>query len=253
MNSTLGPRRFALPLLAVLVVGCVMALMFYPMIKMSPTNLPFAVLSLDEGAQTPQGEVNAGEQMASGLLESAADEGEDTPIAWERVDSQEELDAALADNEFYGALTIPADFTAGQAAAQSGQGEASAVHVVLDNAKSPIMASQLQGRMSAILEQQGIPADVEVINAGDAGSSSASPMAGMMSQQIGIMPLMIMSLVASVLPTRVLPRAQARSAGGRFGALGAQVGLAAATSLIAALTTGGCSTGSSRRTRRSGR
>jgi hypothetical protein len=37
------------------------------------------------------------------------------------------------------------------------------------------MASQPQGRMSAILEQQGIPADVEVINAGDADGSSAPP------------------------------------------------------------------------------
>ena len=237
MIQKLGPARFVLPALVVILVGCVMSLMFYPMIAMSPKELPFAVLNLDEGATTPQGDVNAGEKMVQGLLESSADEGEDAPIAWEIVDSQDELDEVLADNEYYGALTIPVDFAQSQAAAQAGQGEASAVDVALDNAKSPLLATQLQSRMGAMFEQQGLAADVEVINTGDAQSTAASPMAGMMSQQIGIMPLMMMSLAASVLLTRILPRARAHSAGGRFATLGTQVGLAAVVSFVAALTT----------------
>lgn len=48
------------------------------LIAMKPADLPFAVVSLDEGAQTPQGEVNAGDQIADRLV-TAAQEAEDSP------------------------------------------------------------------------------------------------------------------------------------------------------------------------------
>ncbi|MFC7766463.1 hypothetical protein [Leucobacter soli] len=54
MIEKLGPKKYAFPVLVIVLIGCVMALMFYPMLNMAPKNLPFAVVSLDEGAQTPR-------------------------------------------------------------------------------------------------------------------------------------------------------------------------------------------------------
>ena len=58
-----GHVRLALPSAIVLVVACVMGLVFYPMAHMEMRDLPFAVLSLDEGAQTPAGQMNAGNML----------------------------------------------------------------------------------------------------------------------------------------------------------------------------------------------
>ncbi|GAA3944321.1 hypothetical protein [Microbacterium soli] len=236
MIERLGPRKYAFPLLVVVLIGCVMALLFYPMLHMQPKNLPFAVLSLDEGATTPAGEVNAGEMMTEKLVTAEAPgDGEVAPIKWEVVDSQEALDDAIAENEYYGALTIPADFTKAQAAAQAGQGEAPSVHVVLDNAKSPMMATQMQTLMGQTFGGLGLTADIEVIHTGDADAAPVSPMAGMMSQQVGIMPLMIMSLIGSILLVRIFPMRGAETTGRRFGVLGIQLAYAAGYSLLASL------------------
>lgn len=237
MIEKLGAGKYALPAVAVVLVGCLMALMFTPMLKMTPHELPFAVLSLDEGAQTPDGEVNAGAQMVEQLTGQVPGEGETAPIVWHEVSSRAELDATLEDNEYYGAVTVPADFTRGQAAAQAGQGEAPPVAVVLDNARSPLVATQMQSAMSAQFSELEIGAEVTVIHTGEAEPTSASPMAGMMSQQIGIMPLVMMSMFGSVLLRSIIPVGTARSRGGRFTALGTQLLAAAGISLLAALTT----------------
>ncbi|MGO1183878.1 MAG: ABC transporter permease [Micrococcaceae bacterium] len=231
----LGAGKYALPALAVALVGCVMALLFYPMLNMAPKDLPFAVLSLDEGASTPQGEINAGAMVVEQLTSSDTTNDDAAPIAWTQVDTQEELDAALANNELYGALTVPADFTQQQAAAQAEQASAPRVDVVLDHAKSPLMATQLQTSMGSLFAEQGLEANISVINTGPADSSSASPMASMMSQQIGVMPLMMMSLIGSVLLTRLFPRGAASSTGSRFAVLGRQLGYAAGVSLLVGL------------------
>ncbi len=238
MIEKMGSTKYVLPAIAVVLIGCVMALMFTPMLKMAPKELPFAVLSLDTGMTTPQGEVNAGELMADKIVGAGAiDDGEAAPIAWRRIKTQQELDAALANNDYYGALTIPADFTKGQALAQTAQGTAPSVQVVLDNAKSPLMAAQMQSTIGAMFEQMGIPIDIELIHIGDTDSTSVSPMAGMMSQQIGIMPLMMMSMIGSILLTRSFPRKQTSTTNARFAVLGRQLTYALGISLMAALMT----------------
>ena len=236
MIEKAGAGKYALPVFLVILIGCVMALMFYPMLNMAPKELPFAVLSLDEGAQTPQGDANAGEMMADRLVNAEAPGGQDpAPIAWRLFDDQEQVDAALADNELYGVLTIPPGFTRDQALAQAGQGEAPRVDVVLDHAKSPIAAAQMRPVLGTMFEQMQVPADIEVINTGDASGEPKSPVAEMMGQQIGVMPLMVMSLAGSILLTRIFPK-QSGMLRGRFTALGTQLAYAAGLSLLAAVT-----------------
>lgn len=237
MLEKMGPKKYAFPVLVVVLIGCVMALMFYPMINMAPKELPFGVVSLDEGATTPKGEVNAGELMAEKLVNpETSQDSAVAPIKWEQFDSQAAVDEAIANNKLFGALTIPTDFTQGQLLAQTDQGKAPSVEVVLDNAKSPMAAMQMQAALGAMFGQMDIPANIQLINTGDADSSTKSPIAGMMSQQIGVMPVMIMSMVGAIILTRILPKTNATTTSGRFKKLGIQLGYAVGFSFLAAVT-----------------
>ncbi|MDR1712714.1 MAG: hypothetical protein LBR39_00940 [Coriobacteriales bacterium] len=122
MFEVLGNRRYALPLVAVLVIFCVMSLVVYPILNAAPKDVPFALLNLDEGADTPAGYVNAGEAIVENMTGGAAlPAGQESPIVWTVFDSQSALDEALENNEFYGALIIPAGFTADTAAAKAAE------------------------------------------------------------------------------------------------------------------------------------
>ena len=61
MFEKLGKAKYVVPLLIGIVAACVMSVMFYPMANMEMKGLPFAVLSLDEGVETPQGDMNVGD------------------------------------------------------------------------------------------------------------------------------------------------------------------------------------------------
>lgn len=237
MIEKLGPRKFVLPAVVVLLVGAVMALMFTPLVKMTPKDLPFAVLSPDQGVSTPDGEVNGGKLMLDRMEAMQGSAASRSPVQWHVVETQEELDAALERNEYFGALTIPADFTETQVRAEAGEDVTPTVKVVLDNARSPLIATQMQGLMGTMFEPLGIGADIELIHTGHARTTSASPLAGMMTQQLSVIPLMTMSMVSAILLTLILPKGLPATAGGRFRTLGMQFAYAAGLSLLASLTT----------------
>lgn len=189
MFEKLGKKKFAIPFVVPILLICLFALMFYPMANMELKHMPFAVVCLDEGAELPTGNVNVGEQMADALASGDASalagsqDGEDgesasgldvsEAIEWTVLSSEKELEEALVNNEYYGAIVIPKDFTLVNAAQQmkdqAADGvseEDSTLHVYLDKAKSPLIA------------QRGIAADVQVVN--DGGLESSGPAMGSM-------------------------------------------------------------------------
>ena len=111
MIEKLGKRKYVLPLGIIIAVACIFSLVFYPMANMGMKNLPFAIVCLDEGVETSEGDVNLGDLVVNKITESTAEEGEESPIQWTRLSSQEELDQAMSNNEFYGAMVIPCDFS----------------------------------------------------------------------------------------------------------------------------------------------
>lgn len=111
MIEKLGKRKYVLPLGIIIAVACIFSLIFYPMANMEMKNLPFAIVCFDEGVETSEGDVNLGDLVVNKITESTAEEGEESPIQWTRLSSQEELDQAMSNNEFYGAMVIPRDFS----------------------------------------------------------------------------------------------------------------------------------------------
>lgn len=337
MFEKLGKAKYVVPLLIGIVAACIMSVMFYPMANMEMRGLPFAVLSLDEGVETPQGAMNVGDTMVENITSMAATDDEDeSPIAWTKVGSQEELDEALENGEYYGAIIVPADFSAQQmaakqaetqaslaqaqalmaaqaqaqaaaaaqaqaaggeavaggdqaaamaaaagegaadgdqaaamaaaaaaqggdataaqgdtaadaalaAATQSGEAaeteevEAPALKVLIDKAKSPLVASQMSANISSMFQEMGVNVDVETIHAGNASgddAAAANPMSGMVSLQLAIMPVFMVSMMTGLFLSRIFKKKPGATSAERWKSVGIQAAYAVVASLIVSL------------------
>lgn len=299
MFEKIGNKKYAVPFVVVILFGCLLSLVFYPMIEMTPKDISFAVLNLDEGVQTPNGEVNAGDTVVENMLSMADSEDSEVPIVWTELSSQKELDEALENNEYYGAFIVPADFSetqiAAQMAAQASQStsegvpsaedikamlpdgidlpdnfdptdpstypesldpaalaamvqnnaqataedpqedvEGSPIEVLIDNAKSPLLASQLQANMKSMLSGTGMDVEVTLIHAGEGeGTSSGNPM---MSQQISVMLVFILSAMASIVISLLFKTAPGASRQERWKRIGTQALYVILVSLVISLT-----------------
>ena len=182
MFERLGKRACVVAFVLPAVVICVFALMFYPMARMELKDLPFALVTLDEGATLPIGELSVGDEL-SAALESGEGfsalgermaalggaEGEDAAasgggaaafeedggssaamadaISWTVLEGQQALEEALGSHDYYGIIVVPENFTLSQVGAH------------LDELKAA-MASQMQ---QAASNPQAAAAQAEAI------------------------------------------------------------------------------------------
>ena len=277
MFEKLGKAKYVVPLLIGIVAACVMSVMFYPMANMEMKGLPFAVLSLDEGVETPQGDMNVGDTLVENITSAtAAEDGEESPIAWTKVGSQKELDEALENGEYYGAIIVPADFSAQQMAVKQAETKASlaqaqalmaaqgdaaqaaalaaaaqddgaseaeeveapALKVLIDKAKSPLVASQMGASIPSMFQQMGVDVDVETIHEGsasDGDGAAANPMSGMVSLQLAIMPLFMVSIMTGLFLSRIFGKKTDATSAERWKSIGIQAAYAVVASLIVSL------------------
>lgn len=107
--------RWIAPVAAAVLAVLIGTVLLLPMMKMNPREIPVAVLSLDKGVTVSGEQINAGEALTDALIDSQGEE--DSPlVAWTVMDSQEDLDAAMLEGDYYAAIVIPADFSESQAA-----------------------------------------------------------------------------------------------------------------------------------------
>lgn len=212
MLEKLGKRALVAPLAMALLICCLLGTIMAPMLRAEPHDAAFALVNLDEGAVTIAGSSNVGEALAENLVsgesslidaDNEADEESSSTsmtMQWTQLDSVEEALAALDDNELYGALVIPENFTSQQMASATGLGDAPEIAVYLNVAKNPQMASILQTTLEAAMLKAGVTVNVEKVNDADVGGGS---MASTMMVQMAVMPLFIMSLIGSILTSLV--------------------------------------------------
>lgn len=180
MESLQKRAKYGLPLIVIIAVSCLMALMFYPMMNAQIRELPVAILSLDEGATTAQGEVNVGDAMVKKLTgasdgASSSDSADEQPMVWTEVDSQDDLDKAFADHDYYAAIVIPKDFTAKQmavkqAAAKAQIESATALAQTMAKAQAEAVAQGLTGAAA----QQYVQAAMQKAIAAQSGDTAGA-------------------------------------------------------------------------------
>ncbi|OZG66445.1 ABC-2 family transporter protein [Bifidobacterium hapali] len=191
LNILRKHAKYALPLVVIIAISCLMALIFYPMMNAQVRQLPVAILSLDEGASTAQGDVNVGDTMVKKLTgassdvssdNSSSDSADEQPMVWTEVASQGDLDKGFADHEYYAAITISKDFTAKQmavkqAAAKAQIESATALAQTLAKAQAEAAAQGLTGAVAQQYVQTAMQKAIAAQSgdaAGVSGSTSAS-------------------------------------------------------------------------------
>lgn len=192
MFERLGKCACAVAFVLPAAVICVFALMFYPMARMELKDLPFALVSLDEGATLPIGELNVGDELSSALESgegiSALDErmaafagpaaaaggeggaasedgtgasgvdggssaGLADAISWTVLEGQDALDEALEGHDYYGIIVVPENFTLSQVGAHLDELEADMASQMQQAASNP-QAVAAQAVAIARLQEQ---------------------------------------------------------------------------------------------------
>lgn len=117
-------------------------------------------------------------------------------LSWQSIENEDDLQNQLADNQLFGGIVIPADFTAQQMAAKNSSGAKPQITVYLNKGKNPQVASSLQSAMTQSLAAAGIDATIEMVNDAEVGGGM---MAGLMAVQMMVMPLLVMTLSGSLI------------------------------------------------------
>ena len=230
MLEKLGNKVFALPLVVALVLMCILGTAIAPILSASPHHIPFAIVSLDKGATNAVGSTNIGTALADTLssgegmpelgnsnnsntaqtssIDSSSDEGDGNSasndsdsslsevVSFTRLESEEAARAALDNNEYYGALIIPENFTTTMMMSAVGLGEAPEVTILLNQGKNPAVSNTIQSTLSTVFLQAGIVANIETYNSYEVGGGT---MGSLMMVQMMVMPLILACMVPSII------------------------------------------------------
>ena len=215
MLEKLGKKALIAPIGSGIVLCCILSLAIAPMLRAEPQNVPFAIVNLDKGAVTIAGNSNIGQTMADNLISGKSSLGEDSDdesesdntlsntVSCTQLSSEEELQEALANNEYYGGIVIPANFTSQQMSKAVGLSNAPELTVYLNKAKSPQMVSSMQTTLSTAMLKMGVAANIEVVNDADLGGGTMSET---MSVQMLVMPLFMLTMIGSIITSLVFWR-----------------------------------------------
>ncbi|WP_127532910.1 YhgE/Pip domain-containing protein [Paenibacillus kobensis] len=160
--------------LIVLVVLVVFgAAMMGSVLGTKPKDVPVALVVLDQPAQLPSGGTLAvGAMMKEKLTASGQ-----LPISWKLVGSEEAAREGLNDRDYYGALILPADLSAGVASLAGPSPKPATVQIIANegmNTQAATVVKQALGQVikmagaelsASLLEQMGQQADAIPVTA----------------------------------------------------------------------------------------
>lgn len=210
MFDKLGKKSLAIPLAWALVLCCILSIAIGPILRADPRGVQFAIVNLDEGAVSVTGNLNVGQTLTDNLLSGEAsltgtssDEASSststtdlsTALSWQQMSSEEELMEALANNEVYGGIVIPANFTSQQVSSAVGLGDAPELSIYLNKGKNAQLASSMQTTLASAMLQAGIAANFHMVNDADVGGGM---MSSSVAVQMMVMPLFMMTMVGSI-------------------------------------------------------
>ena len=236
MFENLGAKAVVVPLGIALFLFCLLGTVVAPMLHAEPRSMPFAIVNLDQGATTVLGSNNVGDTLTDNLMsgeaslvssdddEGSSDDDSSMDISWTELDSEQDALDALANNEYYGAIIIPANFTSQQMSTLVGSSSAPELKVYLNKGKNPQAASTMQTTLETGMLKAGVGVDVEMVNDRDLGATSYGE--SMMVQML-VMPLFMMTMMVSILTSMIFWRNDATGlrAKNRWLALLAQLGI----------------------------
>lgn len=203
----------------ILAVVLIFSLTMIPSVNPTPTNLPIAVVTEDQGATLPnQQKLNMGET----IVQNIQDSNEEDTVHWIEVNSTGEARDGLDNQEYYAALIIPENFSQKQASLQTPNPSSPEVQILVNqgmntaaaNAAAQILNTvvdnvnnNIRGELLAGFEKQGgtvttaqasslvSPITKDVVNVNEIGTHSANGNAPVSLFQ----PLWMGSIIGSVI------------------------------------------------------
>ncbi|MBX9967254.1 YhgE/Pip domain-containing protein [Priestia aryabhattai] len=141
------------PIIVVAVIF-IFILTLIPSASSAPKNLPIAFVNADEGMTVPaKGNVNIGNQIKQNMKDLST---EQSSVKWIFVSTPKEVEKGLNNQQYYGALIIPKDFTKKQATLQTAQPDAPAIKLLVNQGKntaaSTIASQVLNGAVDKMNE-----------------------------------------------------------------------------------------------------
>ncbi|MWC29382.1 YhgE/Pip domain-containing protein [Paenibacillus sp. MMS18-CY102] len=138
-------------LILVLVLVVFGAAMMGSVVSIKPKDVPVALVVLDQPVDLP-----AGGKLAIGdTLKEKLTGNKNLPITWTVVASEEEARAGLDDREYYGALVLPADLSAGVASMMSPAPKA---------ATALVIANEGLNTQASTVVKQGLGLAIKMVN-----------------------------------------------------------------------------------------
>lgn len=141
----------------VLLVIALFGLTLIPSVQQKPKNLPIALVNEDIGVVIPQqGKVNMGNTITNMLKKNiTSTDGEASPVKWIDVESKEDVLKGLDNQEYYGALIIPKNFSQKQSSLMTSKPEKPEISILINQGMNPVAAnltSQMLNTMGDNLE-----------------------------------------------------------------------------------------------------
>lgn len=198
-------KKYAAPIGALILALLLVSIITFPMLSMEVKDIPVAVISQDEGMQTPSGTVNAGEIMIKQITKSS-----NKALDWDVLKSDQEVQDALEDGTYYAVFTIPRDFT--KTAVTGGE---KTLQVTLDQGKNLLVSNALTSMLTAMSEKTGLKLQTEIIH-----STADYGMLAMFLPMACVMFIYVGSLITALMTTkniRLRDPAAKRKAGASYG------------------------------------
>ena len=137
-------KFLVLPFIAVIVLGIIFLSTQIPAVKMNPKNLPAALVSEDAG--------ETGDTLLQNLQNQLAATGMDT-IKFNVYNSVQSMEEAMKEQEVYGGLVVPENFTAQFASLQSPSPENPTMQIYINQGANATVATMLTSALDNIVKQ----------------------------------------------------------------------------------------------------
>ncbi len=146
-------KKWLMPILALVGSLILISLVTYPMLSMKVKDIPVGILSLDESIETPNGAINAGEEIVKNLTKN------NEIINWQSAKNIQELNDNMDKGEYYATFLIPKNFTKSQLSSQDAK-----IEVVINQGKHPMVSTTLTPMINALAASSGLSLDIKTIN-----------------------------------------------------------------------------------------
>lgn len=108
LHKMTGNRPLIMAPIMAIIISLFYAFCLYPMANSTPKDIPVALVSMDRGVVTPNGPVNAGEEMVDKFSSSSK---ANSALKLSILEDEKKALEELADGKYCALLVIPEDFT----------------------------------------------------------------------------------------------------------------------------------------------